>query len=117
MTEVSGDRSSWATVEISAALSASARRRASASRITTMTRLTGWLRPGRRYFAVTSTSRPVGDDQQLLAVAGADAQPAPRVGDVPPGRAVAVLQRQRLADVGADELCAPTSEDLARPAR
>jgi hypothetical protein len=47
LTEVSGERSSWATVEISAALLASARRRASASRMATMTEVTGWLRPGR----------------------------------------------------------------------
>ena len=41
--------------------------------------------------------------EQLLAVTGADAQPTPGVGHRPPGGAVAVLQVDRLADVGPDE--------------
>ncbi len=70
---------------------------------------------------VASRSEVLGGDQdlaavvpqheQLLAVARADPQPAPGVRDGPPGGAVAVLQVDRLADVGTDQLVRRTSED------
>ena len=99
LTEVSGERSSWATVEMRAAWLASARRRCSASRSTTTTRFTGWLRPGRRYLAVTRASRPLASISSFSRCPVRVRRPAPRVGGLPPRAAVAVLQADHLTDV------------------
>ena len=105
-TEVSGERSSWATVEMTAAWSASARRRYAVSRSRSTTRFD---RPGRGpaagSVAVTSTSRP-----SWRSMSSFSRWPV-RVAARSTGRCTAhhdapsrVLQVDRLADVAADEL-------------
>ena len=47
---------------------------------------------------------PGGQHEQPLAVPGAGDQALPRVGDLPPRQPLEVLQRQRLADVAADDV-------------
>ena len=111
-TEVSGERSSWATVEMTAAFSASARRRYIASRIEDVDPVDRLVAPGRRYFAVTSTSRPL-----LRSISSFSRWPV-RIRSPPHGLVTShqdvpslSCRSTRLADVGADELLAGPSED------
>ena len=109
-TDVSGDRSSWATVEMTAAFSASARRRYAASRIRMLTRLTGWLRPGRRYFAVTRTSRPL-----LRSMSSFSRWPV-RIRSPPQGSVTAHQDVPSLSCRStASRMSAPTSSSRDRP--
>ena len=91
LTEVSGERSSWATVAISSAWLRSVRRRASVSRRETTTRRTGPVGCGAHVARGDEDLPAAGQQQIALGLADADGEPAVRVGQLPPAAPFEVL--------------------------
>ena len=102
LTEVSGERSSWATVAISSAWLRSVRRRASVPRRETTTPAD---RAGGRGAHVAGGDQHLaaaGQQQVALRLADADGEAAVGVGELPPAAALQVLQGQRLLQAAAE---------------
>ena len=93
-TEVSGERSSWATVAISSAWLRSVRRRASVSRRETTTRRTGPLGAVADVPGGDEHLAAAGQQQVALGLADPGGEASVGVGQLPPAAAFQVLQGQ-----------------------